>query len=152
MARAVTRRDRQYRVDTPKSGLGRAVVIPPHIRDDIRAHLEDNVGPEPGALLFPSAGGAHLNDRVFSREYFAKAFKAIGREKVRVHDLRHFSGSQVARVGNHGGRRPTRSSPRPFGWSTRHGLLEKKKEPPAKASTLPPYEDLLKQRKTPRRR
>ena len=100
VARAVTRRDKQYRVDTPKSGLGRAVVIPPHIREDIRAHLEDNVGPEPDALLFPSAHGAHLNDRVFSREYMAKALKAIGREGVRVHDLRHFSGTQVARVGN----------------------------------------------------
>lgn len=30
-------------------------------------------------------------------------------------------------------------------------LLEKKKEPPAKASTLPPYDDLQKRRRTPRR-
>lgn len=113
------------------------MVIPPHIRDDIRAHLGADVGPEPGALLFPSAGGAHLNDRVFSREYFAKAFKAIGREKVRVHDLRHFSGSQVARVGNHGGRRPTRSSPRPFGWSTRHGLLGEEEGTPGEGVNPP---------------
>lgn len=100
VARAVTRRDRQYRVDTPKSGLGRAVVIPPHIREGIRAHLENNVGPEPDALLFPSAHGGHLNDRVFSREYMAKALESIGRQGVRVHDLRHFSGTQVARVGS----------------------------------------------------
>jgi hypothetical protein len=37
---------------------------------------------------------------VFSREYFADALAAIGREGVRVHDLRHFSGTQTARVGN----------------------------------------------------
>lgn len=98
--RAVTRRDGQYRVDTPKSGKGRAVVIPPHIRDDVRDHLADNVAKNPDALLFPSAGGRHMNDRVFSREYFADALKTVGREKVRVHDLRHFAGTQTARVGN----------------------------------------------------
>lgn len=100
VSRAVTRRDGQYRVDTPKSGKGRAVVIPPHIRDDIKAHLADNVGKSPEALLFPAASGGHMNDRVFSREYFAKALKAIGKERVRVHDLRHFAGTQTARVGN----------------------------------------------------
>lgn len=100
VARAVTRRDKQYRVDTPKSGKGRAVVIPPHIRDDLRAHLNDNVGESPDALLFPAARGGHMNDRVFSREYFADALKSIGRESVRVHDLRHFAGTQTARVGN----------------------------------------------------
>ena len=41
-----------------------------------------------------------MNDRVFSREYFAHALAAIGRDKVRVHDLRHFAGTQTARVGN----------------------------------------------------
>lgn len=100
VSRAVTRRDGQYRVDTPKSGKGRAVVIPPHIRDDIKAHLADNVGTSPDALLFPAASGGHMNDRVFSREYFAKALKAIGKDRVRVHDLRHFAGTQTARVGN----------------------------------------------------
>jgi hypothetical protein len=34
------------------------------------------------------------------RDYLAPALKAIGREGVRVHDLRHFAGSQTARVGN----------------------------------------------------
>ena len=100
VSRAVTRRDRQYHVDTPKSGKGRAVVIPPHIRADLVEHLAANVGPEPDALLFPAARGGHMNDRVFSREYFADALDAIGRRGVRVHDLRHFAGTQAARVGN----------------------------------------------------
>ncbi|OBG36207.1 site-specific integrase [Mycolicibacter heraklionensis] len=100
VARGVTRRDGEYRVDTPKSGKGRKVVIPPHIRADIKQHLSDNVGESPDSLLFPAASGGHMNDRVFSREYFAKALKAIGRENVRVHDLRHFAGTQTARVGN----------------------------------------------------
>jgi integrase len=100
VARAVTRRDRLYRVDTPKSGKGRAVVIPPHIRADLREHMKANVALDPDALLFPSARGGHMNDRVFSREYFADALTAIGRKGVRVHDLRHFAGTQTARVGN----------------------------------------------------
>ncbi|MEW5808561.1 MAG: site-specific integrase [Actinomycetota bacterium] len=100
VGRAVTRRDGVYRVDTPKSGKGRPVVIPPHIREDVQEHLDAYVAPGPESLLFPAAKGGHMNDRVFSREYFAKALKAIGREGVRVHDLRHFAGTQTARVGN----------------------------------------------------
>ncbi|GAS95762.1 phage integrase family protein [Mycolicibacterium canariasense] len=100
ISRAVTRRDGEYRVDTPKSGKGRTVVVPPHIRADLRHHLDTYVQPGPEALLFPAAGGGHMNDRVFSREYFADALKAIGRQGVRGHDLRHFAGTQIARVGN----------------------------------------------------
>jgi integrase len=88
------------RIDTPKSGKGRAVVVPPHIREDLKHHLKTYVAKDADALLFPPArSGCHLNDRVF-REYFTEALKAIGREGVRVHDLRHFAGTQTARVGN----------------------------------------------------
>jgi integrase len=100
VSRAVTRRDGLYRVDTPKSGKGRAIVIPPHIRDDVKNHLNTHVEKDPEALLFPAARGGHMNDRVFSREYFAPALVKIGRTGVRVHDLRHFAGTQTARVGN----------------------------------------------------
>ena len=65
-----------------------------------QAHLAAHVGPGPEALLFPPArGGCHLNDQVF-REYFVAACNEIGREGMRVHDLRHFAGTQTARVGN----------------------------------------------------
>jgi integrase len=47
----------------------------------------------------PALRGCHLNDRVF-RDYLAPALKAIGREDMRIHDLRHFAGTQAARVGN----------------------------------------------------
>jgi integrase len=88
------------RIDTPKSGKARAVLVPPHIRPDIEAHLAAYVAEDADALLFPPArGGCHLNDKVF-RDYLAPALKSIGREGVRVHDLRHFSGTQVARVGS----------------------------------------------------
>ncbi len=100
VVRAVTRRDREYRVDTPKSGVGRVVAIPPHLRDAVRAHLDVHVAKDAEALLFPAARGGHMNDRVFSREYFTPALAQIGRSGVRVHDLRHFAGTQAARVGN----------------------------------------------------
>ena len=98
VSRAVTHRG-GCRIDTPKSGKGRAVVVPPHIRDDLRHHLETNVPKDPEALLFWAARGCHLNDKVF-RDYFTPALASIGREGVRIHDLRHFAGTQTARVGN----------------------------------------------------
>jgi integrase len=86
------------RIDTPKSGKPRAVVVPPHIRGDITAHLDTVTNADPEALLFaPARGGCHLNDKVF-RDYLAPALAKIGRPGLRVHDLRHFAGTQVARV------------------------------------------------------
>lgn len=98
VSRAVTHRD-GCRVDTPKSGKGRSVIVPPHIRADLLHHLDTYVGRDPTAQLFRAARGCHLNDRVF-RDYLAPALKAIGHEDMRIHDLRHFAGTQAARVGN----------------------------------------------------
>ena len=98
VGRAVTHRD-GCRVDTPKSGKGRSVIVPPHIRPALLAHLDAHVGEDPGAQLFPAARGCHLNDRVF-RDYLAPALKTIGREDLRIHDLRHFAGTMAARAGN----------------------------------------------------
>jgi integrase len=100
VGRTVTHRSGECSIDTPKSGKPRAVVIPPHIRADVRHHLETFTGTEPDALLFPAGrSGCHLNDRVF-RKYLEPALKAVDREDARVHDMRHFAGTQVARVGN----------------------------------------------------
>ena len=95
VSRGVTRRDREYHVDTTKSGKGRTVVVPPHIRDALKHHLATYVEDDAEALLFPAARGGHMNDRVFSREYFADALEAINRKGVRVHDLRHFAGNRL---------------------------------------------------------
>jgi integrase len=99
VSRGVTHRKGQCEIDTPKSGKGRPVVVPPHIREDLKEHMERFVAEDPEALVFPAARGCHLNDRVF-RDYFAEALKSVGREGVRIHDLRHFAGTQAARVGN----------------------------------------------------
>ncbi|KUH99271.1 site-specific integrase [Mycobacterium sp. IS-3022] len=99
VARGVTHRNGQCHIDTPKSGRVRAVVMPPHIRDDIAAHLSRFVAGSDDALLFPADRSCHLSDKTF-RRYFAAALKSIGHEHIRIHDLRHFAGTQAARVGN----------------------------------------------------
>ena len=99
VARGVTHRG-GCNIDTPKSGKGRRVVVPPHIRADIKHHLDTHTGADAEALLFtPPRSGCHLSDRTF-RYYFTPALAQIGRTGVRIHDLRHFAGTQAARVGN----------------------------------------------------
>jgi integrase len=98
VSRAVTHRD-GCGVDTPKFGKGRSVIVPPHIRAELKHHLDTYVDKDSTAQLFPAARGCHLNDRVF-RDYLAQALKAIGHEHMRIDDLRHFAGTQAARVGN----------------------------------------------------
>jgi integrase len=100
VSRGVTHRNRQCMISTPKSGKVRNVVVPPHIREDIKHHLNTYVAEDADSQLFPAArGGCHLRDAVF-HDYMTPALKAIGREGMRVHDLRHFAGTQAARVGN----------------------------------------------------
>lgn len=97
--RAATHRG-ECRIGTTKSGKGRTIVIPPHVRVDLTAHMETfmHIGPE--ALVFPPVrDGCHMNDRVF-RDALTPALEDIGRDDLRIHDLRHFAGTQIARVGN----------------------------------------------------
>jgi integrase len=90
----------ECRIDTPKSGKPRAVVVPPHIRTDLKHHMDvfAEKGPK-GRLFPPQRNGCHLNDRVF-RDAIAKPLKDIRASGLRIHDLRHFAGTQIARVGN----------------------------------------------------
>jgi integrase len=100
VARAASHRG-ACRIDTTKSGKARNVIVPPHIRADIKNHLDVFVSSDPESLVFPTTrNGCHINDSVFMRSAFRPALKSIGREGVRIHDLRHFAGSQAARVGN----------------------------------------------------
>jgi integrase len=99
VARGVTHHSGCH-LSTPKSGKTRNVVVPPHIRADLANHLASYVSADAEGLLFPPVrGGCHLVEKVF-RDAFKTALKTIGRDDVRIHDLRHFAGSMVARVGN----------------------------------------------------
>jgi integrase len=102
--RAVAHRAGRCIVDTPKSRKIRKVVTPPHIRPIIKYHLATYVAKEPDALAFPPDRSCHLSNKTF-RVYYTRALTAIGRDgknkpRPTIHDLRHFAGTQTARVGN----------------------------------------------------
>jgi integrase len=100
VAHAVTHTKGQCHMATTKSDRVRTVIVPPHIVPDLADHLAHHAGPKGDALLFPAAKGCHLRQPVF-RETFNAALKSAGiTNPVRIHDLRHFAGTQAARVGN----------------------------------------------------
>jgi integrase len=101
VARAVTHRNGACNIDSTKSARVRTVTVPPgEIRDALADHLAHHVAPQPDALLWPAPMACHYSERTF-RDKFADALKAAGVDKkVRIHDLRHFAGTQAARVGN----------------------------------------------------
>jgi integrase len=91
-------------IGTVKQKKPHTVVIPPHIRADLKHHMDVHVGKDEEAQLFPAArGGCHLNDRVM-RDYLDPALKKIGQKTgedgMRIHDLKHFSGTMTAKVAN----------------------------------------------------
>jgi integrase len=86
-------------IDTTKTDKARTVVLPPHIRADIKHHLDTYVGSESDALLFTSRGKCgHLAQNVF-REALNAACESIGREGVTAHALRHFGATMATRAG-----------------------------------------------------
>lgn len=102
--RGVVHRDGKCHVDTPKSKKGRKVVTPPHIRPALLHHLATHVAKGADELVFQPDRSCHLSDKTF-RRYFKAALADIGRDGKKkpqpaIHDLRHFAGTQTARVGN----------------------------------------------------
>jgi integrase len=100
VSRAVNHRSKTCTIDTTKSDKARTVVIPPHIRADVKAHLDTHTKPEPDALLFvPVRGGCHLDNKTFADSYLKPALKSIKRESASHHDLRHFCATMTSRAG-----------------------------------------------------
>jgi integrase len=100
VSRAVNHRSGTCTIDTTKSGKARTVVIPSHIRADVKAHLDSQTKAGGDGLLFvPVRGGCHLDNKTFADSYLKPALKSIGRETATHHHLRHFAGTMTARVG-----------------------------------------------------
>ena len=102
--RGVVHRDGKCLTDTTKTKKGRAVAAPPHIQPAIKHHLATYVDKEATALLFAADRGCHLSDKTF-RRYYQKALTKIGRDgkdkpQPSIHDMRHFCGTNTARVAN----------------------------------------------------
>ena len=86
-------------IDTPKSGKGRAVVVPPHIRADLKHHLDVHAADDPEALLLTGrAACGHISASTF-RKAWHEALKGTGCQRVRLHDLRHYAGVMTVRTG-----------------------------------------------------
>lgn len=97
--RAVTYRSGKFYVGQPKTAAGvRDVVVPPHVRPTLKAHLGRHVGRGEDALLFAGADGSHLRADLY-RVHWEKARTAIGKPNLRVHDLRHVGAVLAAQSG-----------------------------------------------------
>jgi integrase len=97
--RAVTYRSGEFYVGEPKTAAGvRDVVVPPHIRPILKAHLTKYVGKAGESLLFPGDNGQHLRADQY-RYWWELARKAIGKPTLRVHDLRHVGAVLAAQSG-----------------------------------------------------
>jgi integrase len=80
----------RWEIREPKSEAGKRVVeIPGPLVRFIEAHQEEqNGGPNPLSLVFPSEDGTPLYPGNVRRRYFAPALKAIGVQGIRPHDFR----------------------------------------------------------------
>ncbi|WP_245845342.1 tyrosine-type recombinase/integrase [Mycobacterium arosiense] len=96
--RAVTYRQGKFYEGVPKTAAGiRDVSVPPHLRPILKAHLKAHVERKPDALLFTD-DGTHIRDDQY-RVHWMKARRAIGKPKLRVHDLRHVGAVLAAQSG-----------------------------------------------------
>jgi integrase len=99
VVRGITRTPGQFHVGSPKSEAGRrTVAVPPHIRPEIREHLEQHTGAGGDALLFPAARGGLMHGAAV-RRWFSVARAVAGREDLRFHDLRHTGATLAAHAG-----------------------------------------------------
>jgi len=96
--------ERTYRVagrydsDAPKSAAGvRTVPLPPVILPALRAHVRAFTTREPGAPLFTTSTGGSILGAY--GQVMRRALNRIGRDDVRVHDLRHYGMVRAAQTG-----------------------------------------------------
>ena len=77
-----------YNFDSPKSRAGRRrVPLSPHVAAALVDHLAEYVGPDGSDLVFATRTGG--NARRIVAPIITRRLDAMGRDDVRVHDLRH---------------------------------------------------------------
>lgn len=99
--RTVTRQaDGSTGVGSPKTRASRrTVALPPSVVAALRDHLARFVGPDAGALLFPSPSGTWWRSSRFGEAGFHAAREAAGLPDLHFHDLRHFAATLATRNG-----------------------------------------------------
>ena len=86
-----------FLVETSKTDDTRTVFLPAQLTEPLRNHLATHVGPEPDALVFPSAGGSFLAESTLAKNWYP-AREAAGRPDFPFHSLRHWAGTYFAQV------------------------------------------------------
>ena len=85
-------------VGPPKTAAGiRVVTLPPFINDAVMTHLDEFTAPGDDALLFPAAGGGHMNQSTLAKSWYP-ARKAAGRDDLAFHALHHYEGTKFAQM------------------------------------------------------
>lgn len=97
--RAAVMVDGKFIVGPPKSAEGiRDVSVPPHVVPRLLDHLDTYTAGGRDALVFPTSRATRISQATFTKPFKA-ALATIGRESVRVHDLRHFGAVAAAQAG-----------------------------------------------------
>ncbi|MDA4108155.1 tyrosine-type recombinase/integrase [Mycolicibacterium holsaticum] len=98
--KAVVYREHTYTCGPTKTReSNRTVTVPIHLRPVIESHLREHTGKAKSALLFPDPEtGSFYTEGRFRGPFFA-ARKAIDKEGLHFHDLRHFGGVMAAVAG-----------------------------------------------------
>lgn len=92
-------RDGTMVLKEPKSEAGRrTVVIPPHIKEPVSAHLDKFTKESPDSIVFTGEKGGFLRPHVLQK-HWAKARIAAGRPDLHIHDLRHTGNTWAAATG-----------------------------------------------------
>jgi integrase len=86
-------------VGPPKTDAGRrTVAIPSALVDDLRDHLDTYSQPGDEGYVFTGVKGGRLNPAVWTTKW-TEARHKVGVEHIRLHDLRHLSGTLAASTG-----------------------------------------------------
>jgi integrase len=86
-------------VGPPKTDAGRrTVAIPSTLVDDLRDHLDTYSQPGDDGYIFTGVNGGRLSPAVWTTKW-TEARHKVGVEHIRLHDLRHLSGTLAASTG-----------------------------------------------------
>lgn len=87
-------------IGAPKTEASRRVVaLPPHLIDEVQAHLDRWVGPAEDSLIFTDTDGGLVRRSNFRQRAWYTATAKLGLSGLHFHDLRHTGNTLAAATG-----------------------------------------------------